>query len=384
MPSANKTEYGLNQWQGNEYPKREDFNSDNAIIDNQLKNVNDKADGKINKSLATAASQFLVSSAAGQWAVKTIAEVKTLLGLKGAAEKDFDTAGGVASYDTVNTHLSDYVRQPGYTVTTGSANTYAASLNPAPTSYTDGMGIVVKINAANTGASTINVNGLGVKAIVDGKGNTLTAGKLRLNGTYSLKYNTTSGNFILQGSDSSGNATPADLLAGKTASTDAGDITGTMPNINYNTAPVAVVATPGMLNIQPMNGYHSGYAIQAPDSNFIPANIMAGKNIFGLAGTNVNKRWQTGTIEVVNGSLFVLSGLPFKPSKVFIEYRGGDAVGIISSTNDLYSSNAYAIMTTTMGIFRNISPMTNDGFSITNNPSFFSARTGTWGYWAYE
>ncbi len=200
MPSVNKTEnYGLNQWQGNEYLKRIDLNSDNAIIDTELKNVNDKADGKISKSLATAASQFLISTAAGQWAVKTIAEIKTLLGLKGAAEKDFDAAGGVAAYDTVQSHLSDYVRQPGYGVTAGSANTYTLTLNPAPAAYVDGMGIVVKINAANTGAATVNVNGLGAKAIVDSKGNVLSSGKLRLNGTYSLKYNSTSGNFQLLG-----------------------------------------------------------------------------------------------------------------------------------------------------------------------------------------
>jgi len=37
MPSENKTpNYGLNQWQGNEYPKRVDFNEDNAIIDEAL------------------------------------------------------------------------------------------------------------------------------------------------------------------------------------------------------------------------------------------------------------------------------------------------------------------------------------------------------------
>ncbi len=106
-------------------------------------------------------------------------------------------------FTTVNSglssHLSDYVRQPGYGVTSGSANIYTLTLTPAPSAYTDGMGIVVKINSANTGAATVNVNGLGAKAIVDGKGNALTTGKLRLNGTYSLKYNSTSGNFILQG-----------------------------------------------------------------------------------------------------------------------------------------------------------------------------------------
>lgn len=37
MPSEIKTPHlGLNQWQGNEYPKREDFNQDNALIDAAL------------------------------------------------------------------------------------------------------------------------------------------------------------------------------------------------------------------------------------------------------------------------------------------------------------------------------------------------------------
>ncbi|TCO78008.1 hypothetical protein [Marinisporobacter balticus] len=38
MPSKNKTEYlGLNQWQGNEYPKRQDFVEDNEKIDGVIK-----------------------------------------------------------------------------------------------------------------------------------------------------------------------------------------------------------------------------------------------------------------------------------------------------------------------------------------------------------
>lgn len=42
-------------------------------------------DTKIPKTLATAANQFLVSSAASNWVVKTIAQVKELLGLGSAA-----------------------------------------------------------------------------------------------------------------------------------------------------------------------------------------------------------------------------------------------------------------------------------------------------------
>ncbi len=317
MPSTNKTtNYGLNQWQLNEYLKREDLNSDNLIIDAELKNVNDKADGKIGKSLATAASQFLISSAVGQWVVKTIDEIKSLLGLGSAAYKNFDSVGGVAAFDTVSSHLSDYVRQPGYGVTVGSANTYALTLNPAPAAYVDGMGVVVKINAANTGAATINVNGQGAKAVVDGKGNALAAGKLRLNGTYSLKYNSTSGNFILQGSDSSGNATPADLLAGKTASTDTGDIVGTMPIVANNTPPLATAYwAPGQagnpypkVHFKSPIGYSDGNVWLSQDvPDLLPQNLVSGKNVLGVQGSiPVRTNADTGGSypEAVNDSVY--------------------------------------------------------------------------------
>ena len=206
MPSENKTNnYGLNQWQGNEYLKREDLNTDNEIIDVELKNVNDKTDSKISRSLATAANQFLLSSAVGQWAVKTIDEIKALLGLGSAAYTNSTAyataaqgikADNAATQAAFNTHVGDYVRQPGYAITTGSANTYNATLNPSPI-LVDGTGIVVKIHAANTGASTLNVNGLGAKPIIDSKGNFIKAGKLLYGRIYSLKYDGV--NFQLQG-----------------------------------------------------------------------------------------------------------------------------------------------------------------------------------------
>lgn len=47
----------------------------------------------------------------------------------------------------------------------GSNDTYAITLAPAPTAYTTGMTITFTANTANTGACTINVNGLGAKAL---------------------------------------------------------------------------------------------------------------------------------------------------------------------------------------------------------------------------
>ena len=99
-------------------------------------------------------------------------------------------------WDDYIAHRADYIRQPGYGTTAGSANTYTLTLSPAPT-YVDGLAVSVKINVTNTDASTININSLGAKTIKAPDGANVAAGDLLLNSVYSLRYNGT--NFILQG-----------------------------------------------------------------------------------------------------------------------------------------------------------------------------------------
>ena len=125
-------------------------------------------------------------------------------------------------------HLADDVHHVPYAVDTGVANTYAVTLSPAPTAYVDGMAVAVKIANASTGVSTINVNALGAKPILDSLGNAITAGGLKAGIIYSMRYNATTGNFIVQGKGGGGNATAGDLLSGKTATVDTGPITGTL------------------------------------------------------------------------------------------------------------------------------------------------------------
>lgn len=79
----------------------------------------------------------------------------------------------------------------GTLATTGSANTYAVTLNSGATAYFQGMWIAVEINATNTGASTINVNTLGAKSIVQADGTALEAGDLQSGNIYELRYDGT-------------------------------------------------------------------------------------------------------------------------------------------------------------------------------------------------
>ena len=66
--------------------------------------------------------------------------------------------------DAVNARVIQF-NKLNFGVTTGSANAYTLSLNPAPSHYEQGMEIAYKANFSNSGGETLNVNGLGSKNI---------------------------------------------------------------------------------------------------------------------------------------------------------------------------------------------------------------------------
>lgn len=84
-----------------------------------------------------------------------------------------------------------------YIADTGAVNALVATLSPALGSYTAGTLVQVKVAVTNTGATTINVNGLGAKTIKKLDGATdLAAGDLVAGQVVSLEYDST--NFQLQ------------------------------------------------------------------------------------------------------------------------------------------------------------------------------------------
>lgn len=134
---------------------------------------------------------------------------------------------GFASAVDFATHKADYVKHTGYAVATGNANAYIATLNPALSAYQEGVSLRLKINVANTGASTVNVNGLGAKPIKKSNGNAVVSGNLKAGSVYTLAYDGAS--FILQGEGGEyGTAKASDVLIGKTIGTEDGIIEGTM------------------------------------------------------------------------------------------------------------------------------------------------------------
>ncbi len=265
-------------------------------------------------------------------------------------------AADIARKDTVdtvqtnlNTHAADRLNHIPYAVATGTANTYAVTLSPAPTAYADGMAVCVKINVASTGASTVNVNGLGAKTILDSLGNAITAGGLKAATPYTLRYNGT--NFIVQGKGGGGNAAAGDLLSGKTATVDGGPIVGTMPVIAGDTTGTAVSSVAGSIYIRPpQNSYwpSTGYFVYYDDPDFNPANFLATKNIFGLQGAipvlgnEEYWSWRRATVVAPSQESRVNLAIPIGAYLTENVAQGAGLTGIFAEDPDFIAANFLA------------------------------------------
>ncbi|MCP3025217.1 hypothetical protein [Cupriavidus basilensis] len=82
-------------------------------------------------------------------------------------------------------------------VDTGAANACAVSYTPAITALTDGMVLWFKAKTANTGASTLNVNGLGAQPLIGGAHSALQGGEMVANGKASAIWRADISSFVL-------------------------------------------------------------------------------------------------------------------------------------------------------------------------------------------
>ncbi len=104
-----------------------------------------------------------------------------------------------------------------YVVDTGVADAYVITLRPAPLVYTAGLEATFQAVNANTGASTINVNGLGVKSIKKNVSTALAAGDILANQIITLIYDGTNFQLYAPTSGGSGSITADSGLTANTS-----------------------------------------------------------------------------------------------------------------------------------------------------------------------
>ena len=78
-----------------------------------------------------------------------------------------------------------------YAADSGGSDAYAITLAPAITAYVTGQIFLFKANTANTGAATLNVNGLGAKTIKKNKDQTLADGDIKAGALVLVQYDGT-------------------------------------------------------------------------------------------------------------------------------------------------------------------------------------------------
>lgn len=100
--------------------------------------------------------------------------------------------------------------------TAAGTNTYTISFTPAITSYVSGQRFFVIFTNANTGAATINVNGLGAKALTKNGATALKTGDIKAGQAYAIFYDGTRFQ-ILGRIDTSWSPTAISLGSGETS-----------------------------------------------------------------------------------------------------------------------------------------------------------------------
>ena len=176
---------------------------------------------------------------------------------------------------------------------------------------------------------TINVNGMGAKPIKKPNGNDLVSGNLKAGSVYTVRYNGT--NFILQGSDSAGDATPGDVTAGKTFSNDDDtDLVGTLPILG-NRSTTLIINGPGTPQVVIPSGRIDQSTIVAQIDPSKASIIKLGETLGGVTGALKPFARESGTVSIqyvhkedyggeeLTPSSITVSNLPFAPKTIIIE-----------------------------------------------------------------
>lgn len=137
---------------------------------------------------------FGLNNSTGGVGLSFIAPSTAPLAVGTLADVPFSICGNGAVKVSVQSLITNQV-SVNYAADAQASDTYVITLAPALLAYSVGLEINFKANTANTGAATINVNGLGAKTIVKGVSTTLANNDILANMFCKIIYDGT--NFVL-------------------------------------------------------------------------------------------------------------------------------------------------------------------------------------------
>lgn len=181
---------------------------------------------------------------------------------------------------------------------------------------------------------------------------------------------------------SDANATAAQILTGRTAYVNGSKITGTMPDRAGDTAAVASAVSGTTLRLRASAGYRDGTNdyVTLSDGDWIAANIVSGKNIFGVTGNALKVESASGTTTNGSNNRVVVTGLGFSKTprivmiwEVSTPYVRSDYNSAISTTNFFYSTSNSVNM---LSIADSGSSISSSGFNFTTGAASLNQPFG--------
>ncbi len=319
MPSEIKTaNLGLNQWEGNEYPKRIDFVNDNAIIDEAIGKLSDletedKSDlvtavnevREQNNNLAEDVNELFQSVSNGK---AIVAGAITDKGVSTSPTATFETMADNIdaietdpSIGTTDATVAD-ILDGKKAVSQGELRT-GTMPNRGPTS--ENIVNLTEQNQEYTIAYGFHSGLRKIKAVIAG----LAANVIKAGAT----VGGTLGTFT-----SDATATAAQMLSGAIAYVNGNKITGTIPSKSAQTY------TPGTTNQTIAAGqYLSEIQTIAGDADLIAANIAASKNIFNVIGAFTGIKSIQSIRVTSSGAKTINSVVPANSIVIFQAYSQG-------------------------------------------------------------
>lgn len=227
--------YGLKKPEGTDVVNIEDLNYNTDVIDQKIKEVDNKASSII----------IPVTSVNSKTGAVTLTSSDLGAETPSAAQAKANTAESNAKAYT-DTKVAGVTTQLGESTTILTAGGTANAITLSISTLTNGKKYSFKANANSTG--NVTINGKVFKRL---DGTQIGSGGVKSGKIYDFYYDSaTDCVFIL--AKATGTATPSDVLAGKDYSNDDGEQVGTMPNNG------AVTITPSNVDQTIAVGYHNG------------------------------------------------------------------------------------------------------------------------------
>ncbi|MGN2339843.1 phage tail protein [Clostridium cagae] len=259
--------------------------------------------------------------------------------------------------DVITEQMKDIANDSYPIVEATGTNAYVGS-TARITKLSKGTRCTLFVNTDSNGNCSLNLNNYGVKNIKDSFGNIVT--NLKANIPYNLCYN--GSDFILQGKGGGGNATPSQVLLNSTFTNDSGPQIGSMPNRGAPVVNLNCGGTFNLQEGYYSGGQAiaNSLASQTP-GNATAAQIIAGFSAW-VNGSKITgnatieslgaSRFEAGTI---SGAKKPTINLGFTPNLILVSsYRdggGSDTRGLFlkDTTKKLYNY-AYALTIGGMGL----------------------------------